>query len=240
MAGGAYTALSGMQTRMAELDRLATDLANVSTPGYKTEREAKFAAERDRFTSALDSAVDVTTSGGRIDFRTGTLAATGRDLDVAINGRGFFVIETPHGTRYTRNGSFTRQADGTLATTDGFPVRGQGGPLTLADGSIAISADGTIRSGTTIAGRLQIVDFASETDLQRDSGARFRAAAGVEATELDEARVVAGSLEQSNVSVVDRMVALTEIGRAFEGLQRGVSVLMNDIDGRVISELGRR
>jgi flagellar basal-body rod protein FlgF len=240
MSGGAYSALSGMQTRLADLDRLASDLANVGTPGYKTERDAKFAAERDRFDAALESAVDVAPAGSRIDFRAGTIATTGRDLDVAIKGSGFFVVETPNGPRYTRNGSFNLQADGTLATSDGYPVLGDGGPITLGKGAVSIDEDGTIRTGATVAGRLQIVRFEDEQILERDSGARFRATDEAAATPDEDARVVAGALEQSNVSVVDRMVALTEIKRGFEALQKGVSVLFNDIDMRAITELGRR
>jgi flagellar basal-body rod protein FlgF len=238
MSGGAYSALSGMQTRLTELDRLASDLANINTAGYKTERDAKFAAERDLFTAALDSAVDVAPAGSRIDFRQGNIATTGRDLDVAIEGKGFFVIETPAGPRYTRNGAFTRSSDGTLTTVDGQPVLGDGGPITLTPGQISISPDGTIRSGATVAGRLQVVEFA-EGELLRESGSRFRAVPNANPQE-STGKVLAGSLEQSNVSVVDRMVALTEINRGFEGLQKGVSVLMNEIDGRAIAELGRK
>jgi flagellar basal body rod protein FlgG len=117
---------------------------------------------------------------------------------------------------------------------------GEGGPITLTPGPLAISEDGTIRSGATIAGKLQIVEFASDGEIERDSGARFRAAAGAEPTAVEGARVVGGALEQSNVSVVERMVALTEINRGFEGLQKGISVLFNDIDGRAITELGRK
>jgi flagellar basal-body rod protein FlgF len=239
MSGGAYSALSGMQTRMAELDRVAADLANVGTAGYKTERDAKFAAERDRFEAALESAVDVTQAGTRIDFRAGNIATTGRDLDVAIEGSGFFVIETETGQQYTRNGAFTRRADGVLTTSDGQPVLGEGGAITLTPGAITIAADGTVRSGGTVAGRLQIVEFESELDIERVSGARFRAAGNAAPIEA-KGRLIAGALEQSNVSVIDRMVALTEISRNFEGLQRGVSVLMNEIDGRAISEIARR
>lgn len=239
MSGGAYSALSGMQTRLGELDRIASDLANVGTAGYKTERDAKFAAERDLFASALESAVDVAPAGTRIDFRAGAIANTGRDLDLAIEGKGFFVIDTAAGPRYTRNGAFTRSADGTLTTTEGDPVLGDGGPMTLTNGPISVSPDGTVRSGATIAGRIQVIEFASDTELLRESGSRFRAAATANPTPSD-ARVLSGALEQSNVSVVDRMVALTDATRTFEGLQKGVSVLMNDIDGRAISELGRR
>jgi flagellar basal body rod protein FlgG len=227
-----------MQTRLSELDRLASDLANINTAGYKTERDAKYAAERDLFTAALDSAVDVAPAGSRIDFRQGNIASTGRDLDLAIEGNGFFVIETAAGPRYTRNGAFTRSSEGTLTTLDGQPVLGDGGPITLTPGQISISPDGIVRSGATIAGRLQIVEFA-EGELLRESGSRFRAAPNVDPRE-STAKVRSGSLEQSNVSVVDRMAALTELSRGFEALQRGVSVLMNDLDSRAISELVKR
>jgi len=240
MSGGAYSALSGMLTRIGELDRLASDLANVGTAGYKTERAARVAAERDRqrFRLALDSAVDVTDGGRRVDFRAGSLATTGRDLDMAIDGRGFFVITTPNGQRYTRNGSFTRRADGLLTTAEGEPVLGENGQIRLGPGKITADQDGTIRTGETIAGRLRLVDF-DESNVDRESGARFRAMPGVKPRPAT-GKVMGGSLEQANVGVVDRMVALTEIKRSFEALQRGATVLMNDVDGRAINELGRR
>ncbi len=239
MSGGAYSALSGMRTRLEELDRLAFDLANVSTAGYKTERASKKAVERNEFATALEAAVDVVSSSTKIDFSSGPIANTGRDLDVAIDGPGFFEIETERGLRYTRNGGFQRRADGVLATAEGEPVIGDGGPITVGTGAVSVSPDGTIKSGTAIVGRLRVVEFESERDLIRESGSRFRALTGAEATET-EPRVISGALEQSNVSIVDRMAALTELSRGFEALQRGVSVLMNDLDSRVISELGRR
>jgi len=239
MSGGAYSALSGMRTRLEELDRLAFDLANVSTAGYKTERMAKAASERDEFATALDAAVDVVSSGTKIDFSSGAIASTGRDLDVAIDGSGFFEIETARGLRYTRNGGFQRRADGVLSTAEGEPVLGEGGPISVGTGPVSVSADGTIKSGNAVVGRLRVVEFGSERDLIRESGSRFRALTGAEPTDV-EAKVIGGALEQSNVSVVDRMAAMTEISRGFEALQRGVSILSNDLDSRVISELGRR
>ncbi len=239
MSGGAYSALSGMRTRLEELDRLAFDLANVSTAGYKTERASKMASERDEFATALEAAVDVVSSSTKIDFSSGTIATTGRDLDVAIDGRGFFEIETARGPRYTRNGGFQRRADGVLATAEGEPVIGEGGPITLGTGAVSVSPDGTIKSGSAIVGRLRVVEFGSERDLIRESGSRFRALTGAEPTDT-EPKVIGGALEQSNVSVVDRMASLTELSRGFEALQKGVSVLMNDLDSRIISELGRK
>jgi flagellar basal body rod protein FlgG len=238
MAGGAYTALSGLRTRQEQLDRVAADLANVNTAGYKSERVTTIAAERSNFSRALQSAVDVTPGPGRLDMRSGTIASTGRELDFALEGGGFFAVETPQGVRYTRNGQFDRKADGTLVTTDGLTVMGQNGPIRLARGPVTVDDDGTIRTGATVAGKLKVVDFGEYTGLRREENGRFNAVAG----QPQDARtpVRNASLEQSNASVVERMVQLTEVRRGFEGLQRGLTVLMNDIDGRAITELGRR
>jgi flagellar basal body rod protein FlgG len=227
-----------MRARLDELDRLAADLANVSTAGYKTERAGTLASERD-FATALESAVDVVAGEARIDFRPGTVVSTGRDLDVAIDGRGFFVVETAAGERYTRNGSFTRRADGVLTTSQGEPVLGEGGEIRLTRGPVTIEEDGTIKVGAAVLGKLQIVEFEKESDLMRESGARFRAIAGA-TPGPSTGKLLGGALEGSNASVVDVMAKLTEVSRGFESLQKGVSTIQNDLDGRAITELTRR
>ncbi len=175
MSSGAYIALSGLQTRAIQLDRLASDIANVGTSGYKAERSTTEAAARPSFGAVLQSAIDVTEGGRMVDFRGGTIAPTGGDLDIAIQGRGFFAIETPEGTRYTRNGHFTRRADGVLATEDGDAVLGDTGPLRLSSpGALSIDQDGQVRVGETPVGRARLVDFPSYDGLQREDGARFR------------------------------------------------------------------
>jgi flagellar basal body rod protein FlgG len=228
-----------MRMRLDDLDRLAADLANVGTAGYKTERTSTEEARR-AFSAALDSAIDVTNGGRKTNFTPGTIATTGRDLDVAIEGRGFFEIETAAGTRYTRGGNFMRQPDGLLTTFDGVPVMGEGGEIRLPVGPVTVTQDGTIRVGQTIAGKLKVMTFENEENLVRESGTRFRAVDGVEAEEGQGAKILGGSLEQSNVAVVDRVVVMTEVARSFEALQRGITVLMNEVDGRAISEFGRR
>jgi flagellar basal body rod protein FlgG len=228
-----------MRVRLEELDRLAADLANVSTAGYKSERAGTLVAMRDEFAEALESAVDVVGGQTRIDFRPGAIASTGRDLDVAIDGRGFFVVETPAGPRYTRNGSFTRRADGILTTGQGEPVLGENGEIKLPRGPITIEEDGTLKVGAAVLGKLQIVEFERDSDLVRESGARFRPIAGAEPGP-SASKLIGGSLEQSNASIVDLMAKLTEVSRGFESLQRGVTTLTNDLDGRAIAELARR
>jgi flagellar basal-body rod protein FlgG len=244
MSSGAYVALSGLQARAAQLERLASDLANVGTSGYKAERGTTAAAERepDSFAKILRSAVDVADGPHAVDFSPGAITTTGRDFDMAIDGRGFFAVETPEGVRYTRNGHFTRRADGVLATEEGFAVQGEDGPLTLPEsgGTVRVDDDGQIRVGESIVGRPRIVDFDAYGQLGRQDGALFRTGAGVTATPSTAARLVVGSLEKSNVGLVERMAQMTEVTRTFEALQRGVTILMNDIDGRAINELSRR
>jgi flagellar basal-body rod protein FlgG len=244
MSSGAYVALSGLQARSAQLERLAADLANVGTAGYKAERGTTAAAERepDTFARILRSAVDVADGPKAVDFSPGTITTTGRDFDFAIDGRGFFTVEAPEGLRYTRNGHFTRRADGVLATDEGFAVQGENGPLTLptTNGPVTIGDDGQIRVGETIVGRPKVVDFDKYEQLGREDGASFRAGSGLTPTAVTSPRLVSGALEQSNVGLVERMAQMTEVTRTFEALQRGVTILMNDLDGRAINDLGRR
>jgi len=242
MAGSYYVALSGMRTRLDALDRLASDIANVGTAGYKAERGTTSEAQRPTFGESLQSAIDVATGGTRVDLRAGSIAPTGRDIDAAIDGPGFFAVSTPAGERYTRDGRFARRADGVLTTNTGEPlVNAQPpyGPITIPEGPIQIDADGIVRSGTTQVGRLKVVEFDASVAIARDNAHLF-APGGATPKAATQSVVRAGAVEQSNVSVVDRIAELTTVSRGFETLQRALTVLSNDIDGRAISELGRR
>lgn len=238
MAGGYYTALSGMRTRMDALDRLAADIANASTAGYKTERAGTTQADRPSFGTALQSAVDVANGEARMDLRPGALAPTGRSLDVAIQGAGFFVVKTPQGERYTRNGHLVRGMDGTLTTDEGDAVLGADGPIKIDTGTVDLDADGTVRNDGSVAGKLKVVDLGTNPKLVRDGGSRFRTDAAP--TVIEKPQIVSGSLEQSNVSMADRVAELSDVARNFETLLRAVSVLMNDVDRGAITELGRK
>ncbi|MGE0039787.1 MAG: flagellar basal-body rod protein FlgF [Vicinamibacterales bacterium] len=243
MPGGAYLALSGVKTRVAQLDRIAADLANATTAGYKGERTSTVSAPRDGdlFGRALDAAIDVTDGPVKVDFRPGPLTATGRDLDVAVDGDGFFEIETPNGPRYTRNGHFTRSPEGMLATIDGSPVAGEGGPIELPPNETVIfDTDGTVHVGAKIVGQIKLVDFADKSRLTREGGSMFVAPDDLEPTPLDEPVLRGGALEGSNVSVVESMVRLVEVSRTFDTLQKGIGTVMNDLDQRAITEYGRK
>jgi len=239
MSGSQYIALSGLRARVDELDRLATDIANIGTAGYKGEREARASAERPSFEDALQTAVDTTVGGRKLDMRDGAITPTGRPLDVATDGRGFFVVDTPAGPRYTRNGHFTLDRERRVITEDGHLVQGADGPITIGEGEVRVDADGTVWGGLTRAGKLAVVDFPDPSSLKRDQGTLLRAD-GQAPTPIEDTTIRAGALEQSNVSVADRLAELTTVSRGFEALQKAISMLMNDVDGRAIESLGRR
>jgi flagellar basal-body rod protein FlgF len=240
MPGGQYVALSGMRMRLDELDRLSIDLANAGTAGYKSERVGHETADRPAFNDALQSAIDVTTGARRLDTSSGSVEPTGRDLDVAIEGDGYFTVQTPGGDRYTRNGHFSRSVEGLLMTPTGSPVLGDDGePIKLGAGKISFEEDGRVMHGATVAGRLAIVKFPDAGKLLHESGATM-SANGQTPEPADAISIRQGSLEQSNVAVVQRISEITDVSRAFEALQKSVAVMMNDVYGQAIQQLGRR
>lgn len=239
MPGSHYIALSGLRTRVDSLDRLAADLANIGTMGYKGERDTTAAAERPTFDRSLQSAIDTTQGGRRMDMSNGAFAPTGRPLDVALDGEGFFVVDTPNGQRYTRNGHFSLDSDRKLVTEDNLTVQGTDGPIIVGDGEIRVDGDGSIYAGQTKAGQLMVVKFGDAGALGRDQYSRLRSDGQI-ATPVENAKVRGGTLESSNVSVAERLAQLTTLSRGFEALQKSIAMLLNDVDGRAIDQLGRR
>ncbi len=239
MGGTAYIALSGLRTQFEQLDRLAGDLANTQSAGYKSERASMETAARPAFEKVLQTAVDVRSARSKTDFRGGEIVPTGRDLDVALDGSGFFVVGDAGAERYTRAGHFLRGADGTLTTPDGAPVLGEGGPIKLGPEHGHLRAP-TAPSGRrkAVVGRLRIVEFDDTGSLTRAGHTQF--ASSATPRDAADTAVHGGALERSNVELVDRLAELTAVSRNFEALQRGVSLLMNDMDGRVIGELARK
>jgi flagellar basal body rod protein FlgG len=242
MPGSEYIALSGLRARMDQLDQLAADISNIGTAGYKGAHDVQAASERptSSFADVLQTAIDTTSDGQALDMRAGAIAPTGRPLDVALDGQGLFAVQTPAGTRYTRNGHFTRSTSGTLTTDDGNALLDPDGqPITLGDGDVHIDNDGTVWSGTQQSGKLAVYTFSQPSQLVADGPSLFNAA-GQTAQAVDTPVMHAGSLEQSNVSMADRLAELTSVSRGFEAMQKTMSVMLNDVDARAIDVLGRR
>lgn len=239
MPGGHYIALSGMRTRLDQLDRLATDLANAETTGYKGERISTAEEQRSAFSDQLTSAIDVSLSGRRLDTSAGTIEPTGMELDMAIDGEGYFEISTPAGLRYTRNGHFARSGSGQLVTSEGLPVMGENGPIELQPGPVSVGSDGMVMTTSGPAGRIKVVRFDEPGRLVREGRGRLNAS-GMTPLDGTAYAIRPQSLEGSNVSVVMHVAELANVTRAFEALQKSVAVFMNDIDGKAIESFGRR
>jgi len=228
-----------MHAGLEALDRLATDLANASTVGYKAERGTTAQADRPDFGILLHSAIDVTDGPTRVDLRPGDITSTGRDLDAAIEGPGMFAVNTPAGTRYTRTGKLSVRADGVLTASDREVVGEDGKPIMVGPGAVKIEADGSVSIAGAVVGKMKIVEF-KQPELLVRKGPDLFSAEGQSPVAPTESAVKSGALEQSNVSVVGRMTELISVSRNFGTMERALSLLANDVDLKAITELGRR
>jgi len=228
MSDAILDAYSGLDSRMKMIEIITNNLANSQTTGFKRD-----------FGRILESqqALDV---GSTIDTSSGDLISTGNDLDVAINGQGFFAIQTPSGVRYTRNGSFSLNESGDLVTKEGMKVLStSGSPINVAGSNVTIQDGGIVTSDGNEVATLKIVTFKNYDLLQKEGSNRLRwngPADGVQDT--DEPKVKGGSLERSNVNSMIEMVHLMAAYRDFESVQRTLKTLETDMNGKLIQELG--
>ncbi|MCP5067379.1 MAG: flagellar basal-body rod protein FlgF [bacterium] len=219
-----YVSTSGAIARFQQLESTANNLANVDTLGYK--------ADRPQFQAALESQIRDTEGGlasgsparsfvalaGVIsDQSTGVIASTGRALDAAIDGPGFFAVETPAGIRYTRAGSFIVDAAGTLSTLDGRPVLGDGGPIQVGSTQAEIRASGEIvDSQGDVLGRLRVEEFDDPRMLQKEGSNLFRAPPEAVGIPVGTVRMLPRSVERSNVKAVQELATMMILQRQFD------------------------
>jgi flagellar basal-body rod protein FlgF len=245
MNNAIYIALSRQTGLFRNLDVAANNIANASTPGYKGETmvfEQYLANDKDNFRRKIAFSNDVATF---VDYKDGAMTKTGRDLDIALDGKGFFKVETPQGERYTRRGSLTINNEGILVTQEGYPVlQSDNQVITLQpnDIDIKISANGAVRVGDTglLRGDIHIVDFANPQKLKRLEGGLYEADASEPPEEQPEnpAKVLQGYLEQSNVSPVTELTNLININRSVSGVT-GFMADMHDLTRRAITAYTR-
>ncbi len=227
--------LVGLSRQMVlgrQLDVIANNFANIDTTGYKADN-AEFAeylmpGARDNEFIGNDRRISfVEDRATWIDLSPGAVERTGDPLNVAIDGKGYLAVQTPRGQRYTRNGSFSINANGLLVTTDGDQVLGTGGPIQFqnTDHDVNIGPSGivTVREGSStidsVRGQLQIVDFDRPQLLKKDSGSTFMAPNGVNPNPAPpNTRVVQGALEKSNVRAVVEMARMIEITRNYSDI----------------------
>jgi len=229
MSGLVDSATAVMRASSARVDRAAVNVANVSTPGFKRQLQSS-----DR----VDGDFAATLSRLRVDMQAGKLVETGRALDLAINGDGFFQLKAGDQLVYSRQGNFSLASDGRVITPQGYTLQqAGGGDLVLGTGTAKIAADGTILDGDKPLGQVAVYairDGASATPLD---GSLFTLAEG-DAETIATPSLRQGAVEASNVSLGDEMISMMG---ALRGAETGAKLVQvyDDLMGKAISTFGQ-
>jgi len=212
-----------------QLEIVANNIANIETTGYKADNAAfsqyLMSGARDNEFGGNDRRVSfVQDRASWIDLSPGAIQHTGDPFDVAIDGNGYLVVQTPRGQRYTRNGALTINGTGQLVTSEGYQVLGNSGPITLqlTDHDVTISPTGiiTVREGASTVdsprGQLQLASFDQPHRLQKDGGSTFLAPPDLTPQPAPQGtRVVQGAVEKSNVRAIVEMARMIQITRSY-------------------------
>lgn len=246
MIRGLYIGSSGMNAQQNRLDTISNNLANVDTAGFKrdTSVSKSFPELLLRRTEAdgvykipfgsADAApiigklgLGVETNENFTEFEQGSFRSTDTNTDFALSGEGFFTVDTPNGERYTRNGNFILGKEGMLLTKDGYPLLGEKGPVYVEDDKFIVNEDGVIstKEGDVID-RLKVVRFDNERYLKK-MGNSLWASNNISgeayiAEGKERPRMLQGYVETSNVNVVNEMVKMIEVNRAYEANQKTI------------------
>ncbi len=237
-------AASGMRSRMDSLEMLANNLANAASDGFKLDREGYglyLSPEAAAGAAGTSAATSPVIERHWTDFTQGILRPTGNPLDLALSGKGFFVVSGPSGPLYTRNGNFRLSPSGQVSTTDGYAVQGADGKPLRLDGSVPpeIAADGTVHQNGQLIGQLKLVDFRSPAGLAKAGASYFRnpdpaqTPIPVSAPEVHQAK-----LEGSNVNTAEAAVRLIGVMRQFEMLQKAIT-MGGDMNRKAVEEVAR-
>ncbi len=229
----------GTETLLAHeqrMNQISNNLANVDTVGYKKENitfwEMMFTAADHK--PRVGKALKIIT-----DHQQGGIEATDNNLDFAINGNGFFRVQTPDGVRYTRNGNFTLNGEGQLTTLDGDLVLGQGGAIALESDNIQVGTDGLISVNGEVVNQLNLVTFDDFNSLEKDGLNMFRLTdENVQEQAVADPRIQQGYLEGANVSVITEMTEMIDLHRAYQTQQKAIQTI-NDVDQLSISRVGK-
>ena len=243
MDPGYYVAAGSLKARAFQLEVVSNNLANAATVGYKPDQPF-FAV----FNKAAGSGRKLPLSGHLNDgvvfgetgviTEQGALRATGRSLDVAIEGNAFLMVRTPGGDQVTRDGRLQMGQDGQLQAMDGSPVLGKNGqPITVdpKNGTVSIAADGTVQQKEQVLGQLDLKAYEKPGALKRVGALRFDPAGAAEAPV--KGTVTQGHLEQSAVDSASAMVEMIRLNRLYEMSLKVASTLTNDLDSRSINDV---
>ncbi|MGV8833060.1 MAG: flagellar basal-body rod protein FlgF [Devosia sp.] len=236
--------LIGLSRQIAlqrQMDVVANNMANITTTGFKAENmlfeEYKMPVASDRDFQTSDQPLSYVQDWATIhDMSGGAMVQTGSELDVALNGDGFFAVQTPAGERWTKSGAFQLNASGALVDANGNPVLGQSGPITFGpqETGILIGKDGSISSSAGAKGSLRLVEFANPQSLTREGNNLYTGGTPTNATNT---RVMQGFIEKSNVSGVTEMAEMIRVQRAYE-TAASLASKQDDLRRSAIQRLG--
>jgi len=232
MNRGLYPVMSGAITNERQMELLAHNIGNIHTSGFKKD-DAVFgtilARSVGRHVAGLDLFPQVATV--RPDVTQGTLRYTGHDMDVALEGEGFFVVRTAAGDRHYRGGQFQVNKNGELATFNGDPILGEDGPIKMPNGTVAIDKKGVISVGPRVVGTLRIERLPDQV-IPTKAGDLYWVAptSAVPATNI---RVHQGSVEQANVNASMELVNMIKVTRGYEQMQKAIQT-MDEMTGQII------
>jgi flagellar basal-body rod protein FlgF/flagellar basal-body rod protein FlgG len=241
---GYYAACAGLRARTQALELISNNLANLNTAGFRAQ-DATFrsllAGSSRAGASALNRVINDfgVLGGSRVDLRSGSMESTGNPLDMALEGEGFFAVQTHEQTLYTRNGSFRLSPSRQLITSEGDPVLGEQGPIVIPSGQVSVGTDGTISVDGAVAGKLRLVSFARGTSLRAVGNTYFEAPHDAATLPAANVAMRQGMLEGSNVNPVSSVVNLITVQREAEMLQRALSTYYSEFDHIAASDLPR-
>lgn len=235
MDSGYYAAMSGLVARTQALDTAASNLANAQTPGYRAERE--YFRSVLLGPEALDSQLGRTVNnfgvlgGDALNLGQGPLQQTGNPLDLALEGQGFFQIQTANGARFTRDGNFHRSQAGMLVTEKNEPVLSSAGqPIPIPPGEVSVGANGAISvAGGTVA-TVGVFTFAPGVQLAPEGANRYVAPASAQPVAAADTAVHQGALESANEDVVQGSLDLLMMQRQAEMMQKALTVFHTEFN----------
>lgn len=218
-----YTAMTGAKHILEQQATTSHNLANVSTTGFRAQLDSFQAVPV--LSDGIPTRAFVVDSTVGTDYSAGPIQQTGRELDVAVQGKGWITVQKGDGSEaYTRHGSLKLNENGVLQTQSGLNVMGDGGPISVPpDVAVTIAKDGTVSTvpngnrpnGVVILGRIKLVN-PPEANLVRGDDSLFRTKDGTPVEANAAVNVLSGALEGSNVNVVEAMVNMINLGRQFE------------------------
>ncbi|MCX7714800.1 MAG: flagellar basal-body rod protein FlgF [Clostridia bacterium] len=248
MVRGIYSAGTAMLTQRKKMDIIANNIANATTNGFKQDNMIS-RSFKDMLISKTNSfsIINTTSEVGPINtgihvdevatnFSTGAITQTGNYTDVAIEGDGFFVINTDQGPRYTKDGAFKVNAEGYLVNQDGQAVMGENGQIYVGNNKFSVNQNGEIYINEQYVDRLQIASFADTTLLRKEGNNLYNNTGS--AIVQSDVRVEQGALEASNVDVISQVVDMMQVYRNYEANQKIIQTMDSTLE-KAVNELGK-